>query len=75
MAIEPRPKAEGAKPYGGAVAGPHVRWILERTLEEYAGVPPRVPATPPAEAAPPAPAGDGGAAAPALMRLRAEEDR
>jgi len=39
MAQEPGLKADRSKPYGGAVAGPAVRTILERTLEEYMGVP------------------------------------
>lgn len=38
MALEPRAKGD-AKPYGGAVAGPAVRSILERSLEEYLAVP------------------------------------
>jgi len=38
MALEPRPQGT-AKPYGGAVAGPAVRSILERSLEEYLAVP------------------------------------
>ncbi len=41
MAQEPGLKGDErrSKPYGGAVAGPAVRSILERTLEEYMGVP------------------------------------
>lgn len=38
MAVEPRAKADGSKPYGGAVAGPAVRAILERLLGEYMAV-------------------------------------
>jgi|GEM_PF-1256078 len=39
MAQEPRVRADGAKPYGGAVAGPAVKYIVEKTLEDYFGVP------------------------------------
>jgi cell division protein FtsI/penicillin-binding protein 2 len=54
MAQEPRSKADGSKPYGGAVAGPAVRYVLERTLEEYLGVPTKTAtaAVPAAEQAP-----------------------
>ena len=70
MAMEPRAKADGSKPYGGAVAGPAVRSILERSLLEYMQVPAknapagvRAPTTPssagpteaPIDAPPPAP--------------------
>lgn len=57
MAQEPRAKADGAKPYGGAVAGPAVRYIVERTLGDYLGL---VPADAPRETA-----GAGAAAGPA----------
>lgn len=40
MAQEPRVRADGARPYGGAVAGPAVRRIVERTLWEYYSLPP-----------------------------------
>ncbi|MBL9085753.1 MAG: penicillin-binding protein 2 [Planctomycetia bacterium] len=60
MAQEPRVKADGAKPYGGAVAGPAVKYIVERTLDDYFGLPtadgsgraplPEVAATAPAAA-------------------------
>jgi cell division protein FtsI/penicillin-binding protein 2 len=51
MALEPRAKLdptkpEPQKPYGGAVAGPAVRSILERSLEEYLAVPPKNAAAP-----------------------------
>lgn len=39
MAQEPRAKADGAKPYGGAVAGPAVKYIVEKTLDDYFGLP------------------------------------
>ncbi len=39
MAQEPRAKADGMKPYGGAVAGPAVKFIVEKTLEDYFGLP------------------------------------
>lgn len=39
MAQEPRVRADGAKPYGGAVAGPAVKYIVEKTLEDYFGLP------------------------------------
>jgi cell division protein FtsI/penicillin-binding protein 2 len=41
MAIGPRLREDGARPYGGAIAGPAAKSIFERTLEEYLGVPPR----------------------------------
>jgi cell division protein FtsI/penicillin-binding protein 2 len=41
MAMEPTRRADGAKPYGGAVAGPAVRRILEQALGEYLGLPAR----------------------------------
>lgn len=40
MAQEPRVREDGVRPYGGAVAGPAVRRIVERTLWEYLGLPP-----------------------------------
>jgi cell division protein FtsI/penicillin-binding protein 2 len=43
MAIGPRLRDDGARPYGGAIAGPAAKSIFERTLEEYLGVPPRAP--------------------------------
>lgn len=56
MAQEPSVRADGAKPYGGAVAAPAVRHVLERTLIEYFGVAPKdapehvVPAGPASDA-------------------------
>ncbi len=49
LAIEPRAKPDGSKPYGGAVAGPAVRSILERSLGEYLAVPPKNAPTPGAD--------------------------
>jgi cell division protein FtsI/penicillin-binding protein 2 len=52
MAIEPVPRADGARPYGGAVAGPWVREILEKSLCDYMGLPSKRPAAPVAQAQP-----------------------
>ncbi len=58
LAAEPAVKRSGGtdgavgdvKPYGAVVAGPAVRTIVERTLEEYLGLPPAGAPTAPAEA-------------------------
>jgi cell division protein FtsI (penicillin-binding protein 3) len=40
-AVEPVLRSDGARPYGGAIAGPAAKSILERSLGEYLGVPAR----------------------------------
>jgi hypothetical protein len=47
MAIGPEKREDGARPYGGAIAGPAAKSIFERTLGEYMGVPPRTPSKAP----------------------------
>ena len=75
MAIEPVLRADGAKPYGGAVAGPFVREILEKSLCEYMGLPSRGGATAPVRPAPPvAPAPLAAAALPADTPADAAEE-
>jgi cell division protein FtsI/penicillin-binding protein 2 len=81
MAQEPRAKADGSKPYGGAVAGPAVRYILEKSLQDYLGAtpndePPASASTGPATVSTPTPdAPPTSPAAASVTPFAAREDR